>query len=68
MNITCPNNPNHDRFKVSVEVCEEWIVDPSGDFDELHSTAGENEPIRKPGMDDDYECIECGAYGKTSYA
>ena len=31
MIITCPNNPNHSRFKIDYLVSEEWIIADNGD-------------------------------------
>lgn len=63
MKITCPNDPTHGSFKVSVEVCEQWIVDSAGDFQSVHAGAEDSVPIR----DDNYECMTCRASATTTY-
>lgn len=61
MKRICPNNENHKKFSVICHVTEEWIVDESGNYEEL--LEGCIDIIHGP-SESTWNCIECGAEAK----
>lgn len=59
MKIICSNNPNHDKFAVTVQVAQDWEVDEYGNFLECIDEC--SEVYESPSTDHVYECMICGA-------
>lgn len=60
MKLTCPKDPAHVRFVVSVRTRETWIVDRVGHW--IANIPDAVEVDHYPSFSDDFECEECGAY------
>jgi len=64
MKIVCPDKPNHNRFSVTAHVTEEWIVNETGEFQEVTGSSGE--VLHRPDSQDYYVCIECNTQAKVT--
>ena len=58
MLATCSKDPSHQRFVTTVHVVERWIVDETGEFQEVVDVAGEVAHGPDPG--NNWICHECG--------
>lgn len=65
MKITCPTSPDHKQFTTPAVVSETWTVDAHGDFIEIFPNS-EEQVIKRPDSQSDYECLSCGQYGKVT--
>jgi hypothetical protein len=58
LKVVCPNDKEHKRFEVTAHVAELWEVDENADFVDAVTTL---DVLHRPGPDDYYTCIICGA-------
>ena len=64
MKITCPKDAGHKQFITVVHVTEDWIVDNTGTFEEIHP-ASEAVVVAGPTIGNTFTCHECGAEAKA---
>lgn len=64
MKLTCPKDPEHNRFEVSAHVAQTWLVDENCDYVEVADDCIET--IHRPDAGDYYVCAECGTEAKVT--
>jgi len=62
----CPNDSSHDRFVTGAVVCQDWVVDGSGNFMEVFDEC--TQVFHKPSTDNEWTCADCGAVGVDNVA
>lgn len=56
----CPNGCELKRFVTVVHVTEDWIVDQTGQFQEIHASS-EAHVVAEPNPNNTWLCLECGS-------
>jgi len=55
----CPKNPDHKFFTTCAVICQDWLVDGEGNFQEVREEC--TDIFAKPQTENIWECDECGA-------
>jgi hypothetical protein len=59
MKARCPKNPDHKKFITTAHVCQDWVVDPEGNFLE-EAPSNQNEVTHRPCRENIWTCWDCG--------
>lgn len=57
--MSCPNNNTHKHFITTTLVCQDWLVDSSGNFIEVAEDC--TEVFKGPDTGNEWACADCGA-------
>ena len=55
----CPKDPTHKQFVTVAHVTEDWVVDASGNFLEVHE-GSEGSVVHRPDPGNIWTCLVCG--------
>lgn len=61
--VTCPNDPNHNRFSVTAHVSQEWEVDSAAQFSRCIQESIDT--VHAPDAADFYLCLVCSVQAKA---
>ena len=54
----CPRDSNHKFFTTTAVICQDWLVDGEGNFQEVREEC--TEIFARPQIENIWECDECG--------
>jgi len=55
----CPNSDKHKNFITGAAVCQDWVVDGTGNFIEVFDEC--TQVLHKPDTENEWTCADCGA-------
>ena len=62
--IRCPNDDTHKHFITGAVICQDWLVDGSGNFIEVADDR--TQVFYKPNTENEWSCADCGSEGVSN--